>query len=339
MALPQDKLYNQPVANLMLQVQACPWNPFKMNEIVTLERCLLEEATLSVSMRSFLRKLANECVFVEPIRKQHHLSRNDTEKRRDRELKQKAQFLRETINNLNDEIELIRAKLNYLLKRQNEYLQTIDQMRRSIMLLETSYDKSYRHFELVFEKAHFSFNRSFATIRTKIPRFINALKGSDLVRQVELPPIKCRKLKKKLVKEGKHYHQDQQMATQLSYHLKRALITNLQTYHTAITKLHRDLNTINDAFITDIPDETRSLRSWKNHIEHLKQPLVESVKRVTVVFQDKFTCTQPELVSGPPKDTEDPKFCELFKTLSVELRSHSFDAPQKSHVRISSSQK
>lgn len=320
-----DKLYNQPVANIMIQVQACSWNPFKMNEIVTLERCLQEEASINVNVRSILRKLANESVFVEPTRKQQHLDRKDSEKRHDKELKHRAQALRETINNLNDEIELLKAKSSYLVKQRNESAQTIDQMRRSIMLIETTYDKSYAHFEITLERTHFSFDRSFSTISTKIPRFMSALRGSDLLRQLELPPIKYKRLLWKLVKDGDHYQRDQQLATQLSYHIKRALTTNLQNYQRAINQLNTDLNTINDAFNTEIPEEIKSFRSWKNHIEYLKRPINKPAKRITVVFRDNSTTVQPKLASGPPNDVEDPKFCELFKSLSDRLKSHTFD--------------
>lgn len=299
-----------------------------MNEIVTLERCLQDEASINVSIRSILRKLANECVFVEPNRKQRHLNRKDNEKRRDKELSQQAQILRESINHLSAETETFRTKSSNLIRHRDETLKAIDQMQRSIMLIENTYDLAYKQFDLIFERTHFSFNRSLATIRNKIPRFMNALEGSQLVRQIEKPPINYKKLLWELVKNGEHYQRDKQLASQLSYHLKRSLTNNLQNYHQAINSLHKDLTTIDEAFETDIPEEVRSFRSWNNHIGHLKHPLGKPSKRVTVVFHESSTSDQCELVSGAPEETEDPKFCELFTTLSEILKSHSFDAPK-----------
>jgi len=292
----------QNVVAVMQQVQNCSWNPFKLNEIVTLERCLREVSEEDPRVGLILRKIANECVFVEPDRKLQYLSRGEDEKRTDLELKKQASVMIQEANEIDNEIERFKAKLAHLSDKESESSLQIDRLEKTVLSMKCAHEASVGELEFLLGKVISSFERSIVIIRDVAPTFIQSLPQSQLVKQFESIPASYRRCISKLVKNGEAYRQQQQLASQLSFFYKKNMCNQLNKYLNSINSLNRDLQLIDKVYSSDIPEEIEYMRVIETHVDYLKQPLRNKApKKVSVIYHDLNPLDLPVLTAGPPE--------------------------------------
>lgn len=309
------------VASIMQQVQSCPWNPFKLSEIVILEKCLQEVTSNDSNLGLILKKLTNESVFVEPERKLKYLARKDDEKRADIDLMKQARLIREEIKHINEEIEYYESKLNVLKEHEHSTKLQINQLKKAITSIESNCEVSHYQFELTLERVAKSFERSLYTIKVKIPDFIQSLSESQLLKQLDSLPSLYRTYLIDLIKTSEHYQQQPQLATQLSFCMKKNTKNRLNSYMKAIACLYRDLDQIDKIYTTEIPEEINFLETWKTHINYLEEQVQVPPKKITVIHTDPTPIEQKPLTCGIPDDTDDgQELCDLFITVNEKLK-------------------
>lgn len=311
------------VIAIMRHVQGCPWNPFKLNEIVTLERCLQEATCDDPRLSTIFRKLATECVFVEPTRKMKHLSRDDNSKINDTNLAKETRIIRKEIEKLKEEIDFYRKKLDELSEGEEETNLQLPRLSDSILTLEKQSDSSLEKFGFMLDRVMISFDKSSTIIENKIPNYIDCLPQFTFIKMFDNSYEVYRRVLAKLVKEGTHYQQqNQQLSTQLSYYAKEAISRELENYLVVITKLFRDLVLIDKVYSSEIPEEIEYLKGLNTHIEYLeKPPQKEAPKKLSVIYHDlQHIEKDDELVVGPPRKSQDLEFNQLFKDLSDRLK-------------------
>lgn len=319
--------YESVEVDIMQQVQACSWNPFRMNEIVTLEKCLQQTLVEDPRLETILRKLAKNCVFVEPARKLKHLARDEQERRADLSLMRQAQARRNEINDLNKEIECVQTKIGALTKRKDDTCEQIKRLRKAILLVEKTYEVSQKEFEYMFELVLNSFSRSIHTINSIIPNFIQTLTESNLIKQPDNLPKLYGRCLLKLVKSNKfqQLQSQPQLATQFSYYTKLNMIKHLRYYLEAVCSLHKDLNLIDKLYSSEIPYEYEVLSELKKHIDFLVKPIGPNPpKRVIILHHEVRSLCPLELpqMAGEPADTnEDPAIGQLCNKISAGVRS------------------
>lgn len=308
------------VSILMQQVQACSWCTFKLNEIVTLERCLQEATIEDPSIGLFIRKLVNESIFVEPAKKLRHLTRDDKEKRIDSDLRTDATQLCDEIERKNKDIELYRRRLNDLSQEEQETSLQIAHIKQSTLLVENAWSVSYEKFKLVFELVINSFERPLSLIAGRIPEYLLSLPQCKLVKQLDQVPIQYRKLLIKLVRDGERYQQNEQLALKFRYSYLKCSTIELKNYLKAITTLLKDLVLIHKVYKNEIPKEIESSKSLEARIESLKKPPIDLPKKITVLYSDLNPCEQPQITVSLPDSSEDVEIQQLFGLLSGKLK-------------------
>lgn len=312
------------VMTIMQLVQGCPWNPFKLNEIVTIEKCLHEATCEDPRVSTILRKLATDCIFIEPTRKINHLSRDDDSKSNDINMAKETKAIREKIMRLEDEKEFYRRKFDELSEGEEKTSLQISQKSDSILILEKHSESSLEKFGFMLDRVMVSFVRSSTLIEHKIPNFIDSIPQFILIKNFGSIYDSYRRVLVKLIKNGSHYQQNQQLSTQLNYYLKKKISKELETYLGKITILLRDLILIDKVYSSEIPEEIEYLKGLNTHIEYLEKPLLkEAPKKLSVVYHDLQLREQDdELIVGPPRKSQDLEFNQLFKDLSDRLKSH-----------------
>lgn len=314
------------VIAIMRHVQGCPWNPFKLNEIVTLERCLQEATCDDPRLSTIFRKLATECVFVEPSRKMKHLSRDDNSKNNDTNLAKETRIIRKEIEKLEEEIDFYRKKLDELSEGEEETNSQLPLLSDSILTLEKQSDSSLEKLGFMLDRVMISFDKSSTIIENKIPNYIDCVPQFSFIKMFGNSYEVYRRVLAKLVKDGTHYQQNQQLSTQLSYYTKEVISKELENYLEVITILFRDLVLIDKVYSSEIPEEIEYLKGLNTHIEYLeKPPQIEAPKKLSVVYHDlQHIEKDDELVvgrlPGPPRKSQDLEFNQLFKDLSDRLK-------------------
>lgn len=312
------------VTAIMKHVQGCPWNPFKLNEIVTLERCLQDSAELDPQLAKILRKLASECVFVEPSRKINYLQRDETCKARDLNLVKETKAIQKEINNLKGEIQFYRNKLAELSEKEDETRLQLVSLPESIITLEAQGEISVEKFGFVLEQVHASFDRSLKIIGNKIPTFLDSLPNSSLLKKFNDILYQYRRA---IITSCKHSDlnlQNQQLSTQFSFEYKKKLSEQLSKYLKEIETVYGDLILIDKVYSDEILEEVEHLKSLNTHIEYLeKEPHKDTPKRILTTYYDLQVDDPTELsIVGPPARCQDKEFHQLFKELSDWLESH-----------------
>lgn len=274
------------IASVMRRVQDCPWNPFKMNEIVTLEKCLQEVALNDPRFTVILRKLAYECVFVEPTRKRKYLTRSKQDQLADEDLKVQTEKLRGQIDELDKEISFYKIKYENLLKQEEELGIQMFQLNKSIASKDITCKLQYRDFGLLIERVFNSFVTSLAIIKTEIPGFISAINQCNLVQQIHSMPHLYRKF---LFRLTDSYERHQQFPDQLqieSYHCKKVACKHLRNYLQALTTLYLVLALIDNAYINDIPEEVDHLKVFHTHLAYLGKQIRTAPKKISYIYHD-----------------------------------------------------
>lgn len=292
---------------LMQQVQACPWSPFKLHEIATLEKCLSEVTGDDPRIGLILRKLATGCLFVEPARKISYLSRDPKEKYEDIELSRQAGLIVKKISILNTEISYYREKITELTNLARETNCKIIELQKSIILLEDECATSLDTFGLTVERVSFSFDLSLDTITQKIPDFVSAVPESVLTKLVEHLPRMYRQYLIEHAKEGDQLaslYQSENSAKIVNHQMKKSMIPKLNDYIALLVNLFRDLVLIDRVCSTEIPEEIEYLKTYKTHLDFLEKPLEdEPPKRIIVRHEDLNPGEQPAITAGPPQQT------------------------------------
>lgn len=302
------------IASIMRQVQQCPWSPFKLNEIVTLEKCLQEISATEPRFSLVLKKLASESVFVEPTRKLKHLTRTRKEELADVELKRRATELRGRIELLDREIEFYKGKVEHLLEREQENKIQIFQMEKSIVSRESVCKFLSKEFELLLERVLNSFVSSISLIQADIPDFIATICESNLVQQAEL----IEQLHRRYLMRVKRFNEprEQQVMTQLSYQFRLSATSRLSEYLKRMRQLLRDLILIDKVYSIEIPAELNHFKTLQTHIDFLEKPICGAPKRITYVYNDlEATVDLPNLAGGPPDSLDDPEIGQMFGSI------------------------
>lgn len=169
------------VADLVQQIQKCSWNTFRFSEIVILEKCLNEIVPEDPRINLFIKKLASDCVFIEPERKINHLNRDAASKRRDSELKKQGLQLRQRVQTMNEHLEEMTETFGKLSQEQVLAEGKIKELERLTSGLREQCEILLERFNFTLERTLYSFESSLNVIKFKIPGFIKAVGECGLI--------------------------------------------------------------------------------------------------------------------------------------------------------------
>lgn len=317
------------VSNLMQKVQSLSWSPFKLNEIVTLEKCLQEAALSDPKIALILKKLANECVFVEPRRKAKYLERGEDEKKAHKELERKALLMMDEVAKLNKQIDYFKSKLEDLSNGGEKTRALILDVEKKISILSCPSELPCQ-----LDLAVSSFDRSIDTIRFTIPNFIASLSQSNLIKQFDALPSQYRSC---LISIMRASRSEQQQAS-LQGHRRELLLrtdpllltstysNDLKRYLITLTCLYRDLVKIDKLYSTKIPEELEHLEALRTHLDYLKKPLADAPKLITVMHYNYSSHLQTTIdlcgaIEEPCEKREDVEWGEMTIKLMDRMRS------------------
>lgn len=306
----------------MQKVQACTWNPFKLNEIVNLEKCLQEAVADDTRLGVLITKLANDCSFLEPTRKLRHLSRGEEDIKSDSKLKRRNVAIRQEIEQLNKEIEYYRSRHEELKLNESETKSQLCQLRKKCLKTEADCEKSMKEFELILEQVTKSFERTLPVIQNDIPNFVESIPESNLNKQLKSISTQYRRCLVDLAKNAEiQPTQQPQLATQLSYLMNKSTVKQLESYLKSIDQLHRDISLIEQAQSEEIHEEFEILKAFEEQIEYLEKPLVGETEKITVKHDDVVPNKQPEIVEVMPEvSVEDVEYSRLICRLDELLK-------------------
>lgn len=171
------------ITSIIKSIESNQSNPFKFSEIIKLERCMDEVANVDPIIASLLKKIANECWFVEPSVKIRHLNRSDVEKKSDVEFKHRGVRLLNCAQKLDDKIRGLEKRFAEVNREQQEVHSQIEQVRDTITALDKQCDKLRPQFEYRLERAKSSFEQFLDTVRIELPRFLLAITERKCVKQ------------------------------------------------------------------------------------------------------------------------------------------------------------
>lgn len=323
-------------SKLMQLLQSCSWCPFNLNEIVTLERCLQELALSDPRFSTILRKLAHESVFVEPSRKKKYLSRTPSEERSDIILKESAAAIRLEIKQLDEEIDYYEAQLNELMESEAITREHIHKLERSILTTEESCKSSFIELEFLLERVHESLVSSVELINSKIPKFIESLRESALVKQTsELKNLYQQEISNLVEHHYQRYQQNPRLAQYTSYSYKCRAVRKLSRHLKSLCNLHRDLARLVRLYSADdIPEEIEYARAFEAHIDFLSKPPSKELPQRVVYSHEPLDDLEAPLVgvvSSPEIDRADDcgeqELSELFALLSERAKATLTSAP------------
>lgn len=311
------------VISIMQQVERSHWNPFKLSEIASLETCLHEIAADDPRFRSLLRKLANDCVFVEPARKIAYMSRTEDQEKSDNALRVKVNLLEAQISELDAEIAQMEDQSAQLIGDLNDKKEARAQLEKSVSALESAYESSTTEFNQALEQAFYSLETSRNVIFEKIPSFVDTIGDSPFLKHVGSLPGCYKELLIELIKKDRNDSNNgmvnggsvtsapksqclsQTSDTQLSLTYKRASLDQLKVYLKHLSALYKSLKLIDEAFTKGIPEEIEYIKALNGSIECLQKPPAMVPRKFTRARLDLRPMDQPELSVGPPNKIED----------------------------------
>lgn len=320
------------VSRAMQLVQNCAWCPFKLNETVTLERCLQELALSDPRFRIILRKLAHECVFVEPDRKIKYLLRTPNEERSDIILKESTIALQAEIKQLDEEIDYYNAQLNELMDSEAITKEHKAKLERSILVTEDSCKLSYTESEFLLERVYESLVSSLELIKHRLPKFIQSLRDCQLVKQTfELGPLYQQEISILVDYYYQRFHHNQRLALQTSHMYKCRAARKLNTYIESLCNLHRDLARIIRLLSTDeIPEEIEYSKVFEAHIDFLSQPPKKEPPQRVIYNHEPFKALDtpsievdcsPEIDKADDCGSDEQELSKLFSLLNEKAKS------------------
>lgn len=273
------------IVQTMNRVQECSWQPFKLNEVVTLEKCLQELSLQDPRFNLLLRKFSSECSLVEPARKLQHLKRTKQEELQDNESKRGALDAVQQLSFIDRWINFYEAKLGECLESEKEMRLEIIQVEKSIQAVDKIYKLLMHEFSLSLERVYNSFLDSMATLEL-IPKFIESIGRSRLVRQMDTLSVNYRKRILRLsINSSACIDSDARFSFM-------ELATRHLTRHIRLSSyLLRDLALIVKLYSTELAVEQDHLKALEGHIDYLRRPVCESppyiiIKSVAGVADD-----------------------------------------------------
>jgi hypothetical protein len=266
------------IDQIMRRVQSCDWNPFKLNEIVTLERCLQECSVSDPQFNVILRKLDNESVFVEPSKRLKHLNRSKQEEQDDIEHKRMSLELREKVDKMNDDIWFYKWKLDDLIENENEMRSKILQLEKSFISLDRVCTLLTDELSLLLQRVYDSFECSLAIIKDQIPEYMRAIGKSKLIQQTSAIHLLYRRCLLKLIKQQRKACDD---STTIVYNFKKLANSHYNDYLCALVNLYRDLAMIDKLYSGEIPAELDHIRTLEQHTRYLEAPIGRPIRKIT----------------------------------------------------------
>lgn len=246
----------------MQQVQSCSWGSFKLNEIVTLERCLQEVMKDNPAMRSLINKLANEAVFVEPVKKIDYLNRGKTKMRKDREATQEVKKLEQEIKRIDQELDRFKAIYSDIKEGEDDTHREIRELKSAVVSANRINEVHLENCGYALEQVQTSFEFA-KEVCNKIPDFLEEIRNSELMKVYS--PIDHKNFITRLIKENISrleyvpQQRQQEQIVQFSYRVKSNLLQQLQDYSSLIAKLHQDLLLVESLNLSELKGLQRSL--------------------------------------------------------------------------------
>ena len=336
------------IDQIMRRVQDCEWSSFKMNEIVTLGRCLQDCSSLEPQFNVILRKMANESVFVEPSRRLKHLNRSKQEEQADIEHKRSSVELRVKIDKMTDEICFYQSKLNELINEERQMRAEIGQLEKSSAASELACKFLTDELDLLLQRVYGSFECSLSILKEQLPEYMRTVSRSKLVQQPGALPLLYRRGLIELMKQqGKHNKTTPSFAgggcddlTTIVHNFMRLANTHLSDYLRALMELYRDLAMINKLYLNEIPAELGEIQVLNQHISYLETPSDGPIRKVIYLYDDTMESSRGDkdglelggsfslvstgkiiskldVVAGKESDvTDDPELAEMLVTIS-----------------------
>lgn len=254
----------------MAKVQQCSWQPFKLNEIVSLERCLQELSLQDPRFSLLLRKLA-DCRFVEPTKKQQYLKRTKEEEQQDAEFKRCAELKIQQTASVGNSLDLYDSLLTKYRSSEAEMRSELVQIEKSLVAAAKVYRTLLEEFKLSLERVYNSFQDSATTLEA-VPRFLKSVETSKLARQMDTLPASYRKrllrlthLSMTTTTTTASIRDEDTRTTFIKF-----ATTRLLKHIGATTNLVRDLELIVKLYSTDLGVELEIWKALEDHIGYLK---------------------------------------------------------------------
>lgn len=317
------------IDQIIRRVSDCNWNPFKLNEILTLQRCLQEVSVQDPQFNLILRKLANESIFVEPSRRLKHLARTKQEEQSDIEYRRRETELRGQIEKLSEEIEIYTSHLDELETIEKDLSSQIIQLDKSIVSIDRICKLLTDEFGLLLLRVYDSFDSSLAIIQEQIPEYVRAISKSKLIQQTEALPVLYRKSILKLLRLQQRRDNQNLVITSdkslpLVLHFKRLAKNHVSDYLKAALNLYRDLLIVDSLYSCEIAAELDHVRAFGQHVEYLKQPIAQRApKRTIYLHRGIAPATTPladiQASNEQPDLNDDRELSRLLNAIAIHL--------------------
>lgn len=259
----------------MNRVPECPWESFKLNEIVTLEKCLHELSQQDPRFKLILRKLSEESVLVEPTKKIQHLRRTRDEQQKDHEFKRRALEMKEQISSLDQAIEFHNIKLDECLASEPGLRLEIIQVRKSIQAVDDIYKLLLHEISLPLDQVHHSFVDSATTLELA-RKYVDSLGKSKLVSQLDTLPARHRKQILRLATKPFAATITAETSDEIRYTFLETATWRLTEQIRCSNHLLRDLSLIVKLLSTELVVEQDHLKALEGHVNYLRRPVCDS---------------------------------------------------------------
>lgn len=310
------------IEQIMRRVKQSEWSPFKLHEIITLERCLQECSSSDPQFNVILRKLDNEVYFVEPSRRVQHLARTKQDEQDDIQYKRASLELRERIELMNDDIWFYQLKLDQMVDDENKMHAKISQLEKSFSSLNRDCKLLTDEFSLLLQRVYNSFESSLFIIQQQIPIYLSSISKSKLVQQTGALPLLYKKCLLRLIKK-------KQDPTNVSYNFKLLARPHYTDYLAALIHLYRDLALLDKVYSGEISTELEHIRALEQHINNLETPIKASIRKTIYRYPSSSTFSSSSVDSvvdlslvvshtaGKQSEvTDDPELINLFSSIS-----------------------
>lgn len=247
------------VSILIQKVQSFASNPFKLNELLTIEKHLREVTLKNPKIDHLVGKLANESVFVNPARKQKYLARSLAEKRSDLATLKQVAVVHEQIKQLNCKIDYYKGKYDRIKATENDTIRETTESKVEYKLLEENFLKRSKDFELLYDYVISQSTRRSNAIKFKIPSFLESIGQCEFMQQLNSLVLDHRNF---LIRIALGNSDKQQV-----YIIKRNWIKHLSNYLVNIKRLSDIISLIEDAYSSEIPDEIESIRRIQEAVQ------------------------------------------------------------------------
>lgn len=289
--------HGENVTSLMQQVQYCPWNPFKMNELAKIEAGSQEAGNQDSRIVQKINKLANSCIFVEPRRKMDYLRRDSKQKRSDSDKMNKIDLIRKRRDEIRNQVELYRKRLEELRESEEDTARQISQLDKSSRMIEKKCGQDLEKFQLSYDLAFTSFESTSEIIKWKLPQFLKSIGQSSFFKQSHSFQTSYDSFLRKLAPSLGHLElesgvessinsnanpNDHKKAMDIIDRVKRKIYWRLENYSKSLTNFNLALTIIDELYLSEIPEEIEYIKALETHVHSLEKPFREAPKRIKV---------------------------------------------------------